>query len=66
MAGTHDNIADLLEMIESQSFGYVLAVIEPKATNKKQDKVTIYTSLDNDGIDKLIDFLKKSKKTNLR
>lgn len=59
-----DNVMDVLELVESQGFGYVLAIIQPKPANKKQDQVTIYSSLSEDAIDKLIDFLKKTKKRN--
>jgi hypothetical protein len=62
MAGTSDNIIDLLELIEKQGLNYVLTIIEPKKLDKNQDQVTIYTSLEKNSVNKLISFLKKTQK----
>lgn len=58
MAGTYDNVCDVLDIIESQQMNYVMLIIEPKP-NKKEDKLTIFTSLSEGAINKLIEALKK-------
>lgn len=59
---SYDLISDLLDTIESQKFSYILSVIEPKIHNSKEDIIKVFTNLEDDVIDKLIDVLKKSKK----
>ena len=57
-----DNIADLLEMIESQGFSYILTIVEPKKEKKNGDDITIFTSLEEESFDKLWNTVKKRKK----
>ncbi len=62
MAGSKDNITDLLEVIESQGTSYFLVIIDEDETKKEDDNLNIYTSLSEEGAEKLIKYLKESKK----
>ncbi len=56
--GTFDNIHDLLEVIESQKFNYHLTIID---IQDGKEKLTTFTSLDDNESQKLLKNLVKKK-----
>ncbi len=58
---TKDNIHDLLDVIESQSFSYFLVIVSPKPSNSSQDELNVYHNLPDQALNKLSTALKKAK-----
>jgi len=57
---THDFIYDLLNKIESQNINYHLITIEKDEEDNQN--VHVFSSLDQEGQNKLLKFLKKASK----
>lgn len=62
MSGTKDNIIELIEYIEKDHHNYIIGIIK-KTTDDSQEKIEIYTNLDDNPLDKLVKVLKEYKKS---
>lgn len=58
---TSDNILDVLKVLKEQKLNYVLAIFEPNGKSNEKDFVNIYTSFENQGLNKLVEVLKEAK-----
>ena len=63
MAGSKDNINELISMIEEQGYSFVLGIIKSDKENKDNDNLEIYTNTGHEPLDKLLKVLKDYKKT---
>ncbi len=61
MKGTHDNILDLVKLLEEQKLQFTIAVWSPKLSTEDSDVAIIYTSFEKNEIKKLIEALKESQ-----
>jgi hypothetical protein len=59
--GTHDNLLDLIKLVDSQNLQYVFAVWSPNAKDKYIDKVTVYTSFEKNELVRLSEALRMSE-----
>lgn len=64
MAGTHDQITELIDSIESQGFQYVIGIIKPRKDEPNLKDIDIYTNRDHNGLDRLLSILSKNQKQN--
>ena len=58
---TQDNLLDVLAVLKSQNLNYVLAIFEPNHDSNEKDFVNIFTSFENQGLNKLVNVLKEAK-----
>lgn len=63
MPGTKDHVLELISIIESQGFSYVVAIVLPDRTNKNNEKIDIYSNLGEQPLDKLLNVLQEYKKS---
>lgn len=61
MCGTKDNLHEMIEIIESQGFDFVLGILKPNDKNEQQ--IEIFTNGSSDGLKKLLFVLKEHQKS---
>ena len=61
MKGTHDNILELVKLLEEQKLQFTIAVWSPRPSTGDNDTAIIYTSFEKNEIKKLIEALKESQ-----
>lgn len=61
MSGSRDHIVDLCEVIESQGFNYFLVIVEPNK-DKTEDDITCITSMNEESLENLMEFVRNFKK----
>jgi hypothetical protein len=60
MAGTSDNILELINLVDSQGFKYIIAIFKPEKGGK-EDSIDLYSSFNKGQFERLTEILKQAK-----